>query len=137
MGKRRRYTERQVLECAIRQGAVIPCYRCKTPFTVETVKTAEREHIHELKLGGADTIENCAYSCRACHALVTNGNGHTSAGSSKNRIAKTTNPDRVTKFQVQKRDPSQPRAQTGRRWASRPFQQGKTKWPKRPIRARP
>ena len=99
--KRRRFTERQTLECAINQGAVIPCFRCGTPFTVETIKTAEREHIHEFVLGGPDTVDACAYSCQPCHSLVTNGNGATSAGSSKHKAAKI-RPKRTQKFVVEK-----------------------------------
>src|SRR5262245_54724905 len=113
---RKRFTERQALECAIQQGAVIPCYRCKTPFTVETVRTAEREHIHEIALGGADTVANCAYSCKACHALVTNGTGATSAGSSKNRAAKANNPGRKVNFIINKRPPGTPRPPSA--WAT-------------------
>lgn len=46
---RKRFTERQTLECAIRQGATVPCYRCRKLFTVETVKKAEREHPHDTR----------------------------------------------------------------------------------------
>jgi hypothetical protein len=50
--------------------------------------TIEREHLHELGLGGADTPENCRYSCTLCHKIITNGTKATTAGSSKQRIAK-------------------------------------------------
>ena len=106
---RRRFTERQTLECAIRQGAVIPCMRCKVPFTVETAREAEREHLHELILGGADTIDNCGYSHGECHGIQTNGNGATTAGSSANRIAKANNPTRIDKFVVNKKPLDEPR----------------------------
>lgn len=85
---RKRFTERQALEVAILQGGIVPCYRCKIAFTVDTIRTAEREHVHEVILGGPDTVANCAYSCRDCHSVVTNGNGATSAGSSKHKAAK-------------------------------------------------
>jgi hypothetical protein len=49
---------------------------------------AEREHLHEVKLGGPDIPENCRYSHAKCHAIVTNGTKATTAGSSKQRIAK-------------------------------------------------
>lgn len=107
---RKRFTERQTLECLVRQGAAIPCLRCKVPFTVETARKAEREHIHELKLGGADSIENCAYSHGDCHLVETNGNGATTAGSSRHRIAKAFEPTRIEKFAVQKKPLDEPRA---------------------------
>lgn len=100
---RKRFTERQALECAIRQGAVIPCFRCKIPFTPETIRTAEREHIHEVVLDGPDTVEACAYSHGDCHSLITNGTAATSAGSSKHKAAKI-RPARTEKFIVQKRE---------------------------------
>lgn len=100
---RRRFTEREILECLIQQGAIIPCYRCRIALTVADAKAAEREHIHEVALDGADTVENCAYSHGPCHAAVTNGLPATTAGSSKNRIAKATQPARIEKFQVNKR----------------------------------
>lgn len=88
MSKRKRLTERQTLAVAIQQGAIIPCYRCRLAFDADTIKTAEREHVHELELGGSDEIENMRYSHKACHAAITNGSGATTAGSSKQRIAK-------------------------------------------------
>lgn len=99
---RRRFTEREVLECLIRQGAIVPCFRCRIAMTVDDAKAAEREHIHEIALDGADTVENCAYSHGPCHAAVTNGLPATTAGSSKNRIAKATQTARIEKFQVRK-----------------------------------
>lgn len=99
---RRRFSEREVLECLVRQGAIIPCRKCRVSFSVEDAKSAEREHVHEVALGGPDTVENCAFSHRDCHAVITNGNGATTAGSSKNRIAKT-HPNRAEKFKVVKK----------------------------------
>lgn len=83
---RSRFSERKVLAVAIRQGAIIPCYRCRVAFKDGDV--IEREHLHELALGGEDTPENCAYSHCECHAAITNGTKATTAGSSKHRIAK-------------------------------------------------
>lgn len=95
MGKRRRFTEREVLYSLLLQGAVIPCYRCKMAFHLDGAaddghhfSQAEREHVHELALGGADDPRNCRYSASECHKSVTNGTKATSAGSSKHRIAK-------------------------------------------------
>jgi hypothetical protein len=99
---RRRFTEREVLESLIRQGAVIPCKRCRIAFTLEDIPNIEREHIHEVALGGPDIPGNCAYSHGACHSTVTNGTPATTAGSSRNRIAKATQPERIRKFQVHK-----------------------------------
>lgn len=84
--KRRRATEREVIAVLVAQGASIPCFRCKTLFTAES--KPEREHLHELALGGEDNPDNWRYSCQSCHAVITNGTKATSAGSSKHRIAK-------------------------------------------------
>lgn len=70
---RRRFTEREVLECLIRQGAVIPCKRCRTVLLLSDIPMVEREHHHELALDGEDTVENCFYSHGPCHAAITNG----------------------------------------------------------------
>ena len=102
---RKRFTERQVLEVALRQGGTLKCYRCGVAFTVETVRTAEREHVHEMALGGADTVLACAYSCAACHDAVTRGTGATTAGSSIGRIAKTKRIERTGKMAVNKLPP--------------------------------
>lgn len=100
---RRRFTEREVLECLIRQGGIIPCRICRVAMKVEDAKSAEREHIHEVGLDGPDTVENCAYSHGECHKGVTHGNGATFAGSSRHRISKANDPARIEKFKVIKR----------------------------------
>lgn len=99
---RRRFSEREVVEVLIRQGAIIPCRRCRLSLKVEDAKQVEREHLHELALGGPDTVENCVFSHKDCHAVQTNGNGATTAGSSTNRRAKANNPGRTEKFVVNK-----------------------------------
>jgi len=99
---RRRFTEREVLECLLRQGAVIPCYRCRVALTIETARAAEREHLHEVGLDGPDTPENCRFSHQECHSKITNGTPATTAGSSQNRLAKTRS-NRADKFRVEKR----------------------------------
>ena len=106
--RRKRLTERQTLAVAISQGAVIPCYRCRVAFDAETIKTAEREHLHELELDGEDTPENCRFSHKECHDLITNGTKATSAGSSKNRIAKVKRIRGETKTGPKKQIPSRP-----------------------------
>lgn len=115
---RRRFTERQTLECAIRQGAVIPCFRCKVPFTVETIRDAQREHIHEVALDGPDTVEACRFSHKECHDRVTNGTPATTAGSSQNRLAKTRG-TRAEKFAVHKAPLDQPRDKGRPKYRSR------------------
>ena len=85
---RRRFTEREVIETLIRQGAEIRCYRSKQIITLETVGQMEREHLLEHAIGGADAPANSAYSLKAEHARITNGTKATTAGSSKQRIAK-------------------------------------------------
>lgn len=88
MTRRRRLTERQTLAVAVSQGAVIPCFRCRLAFDAESVKTAEREHLHERGLDGGEDLGNFRYSHKECHDLITNGSKATTAGSSKQRIAK-------------------------------------------------
>jgi hypothetical protein len=83
---RKRFTERQVIETLINQGLEITCFRCCMPF--ENVSEIEREHLIELGLGGDDAPNNCCYSHTACHSVITNGTKATTAGSSKQRIAK-------------------------------------------------
>lgn len=106
MSKRRRqFKEREVLETLIvYQGVVIPCFRCKEPITARDLKTGnvEKEHLHEVVLGGPDVPMNCRFSHKAapCHYTVTNGTPATSAGSSQNRIAKATHQNRIDHFTV-------------------------------------
>ncbi len=83
---RKRFSERQVIETLWYGGMAITCYRCNK--VLDPLDKIEREHILEIALGGEDEPSNCAYSHRECHAKVTNGTKATSAGSSKQRIAK-------------------------------------------------
>lgn len=86
---RRRFTEWEVIATLIEQGIVILCFRCKLPLPLPTKKNVvQREHIHEIELGGPDIPANCRFSHYDCHSIVTNGTKATSAGSSKHRIAK-------------------------------------------------
>lgn len=97
--RRKRFSEREVIETLAWQGIVVPCYRCKGPICFKdklgdlTVMNwprgfPEREHILEIALYGDDAPHNCAYSHGVCHAVVSNGTKSTTAGSSKQRIAK-------------------------------------------------
>jgi hypothetical protein len=103
---RRQFREIEVVETLLLQGAIIPCFRCRIAFTIEDVKARniEKEHLHEVVLDGPDEPGNCRFSHAAapCHHTVTNGKPATTAGSSKNRIAKATQPSRIEKFQVRK-----------------------------------
>jgi formylmethanofuran dehydrogenase subunit E len=96
-----------IYQCQDRAAPIL-CHRCGKPITIEDVRSGnvEREHLHERELGGPDEPENCRYShkARPCHAQTTNGTPATSAGSSKNRIAKATHPNRTEKFVVRKPD---------------------------------
>lgn len=115
--KRRRLTEREVLEVLNRQLDLL-CYRCQGRMLPSQV---EREHIVEIALGGQDTPANCAYSHKTCHAIVTNGTPATTAGSSKNRIAKANNENRRAKFVVTKIPVDQERPDKGK-FGRRPFE---------------
>lgn len=123
--KRRRFSELDVLETLVRQGVEIRCYRTKELITLDTVRQLEREHVTELGLGGDDDPTNCVYSLSAAHYIVTNGTPATTAGSSKNKIAKTKRiPQKMT---VQKPDLGQPkllRSKRGRKIQSRDFPEG-------------
>lgn len=101
---RRQFREMEVLAVLLMQGAVIPCKRCRVAITIEQVKAGgvQKEHLHELRLGGADEPHNCSFSHAECHKLVTFGSPATTAGSSANRIAKATEPKRIDKFVVNK-----------------------------------
>lgn len=121
---RKRFTERQVLETLIRQGAKITCLRCKELILLEDVPTVEREHFHEMALGGADDPENCFYSHGPCHSIVTNGTPATTAGSSKHKIAKT------------KRMAAGGKKRKGPKMRSRPFSKVKRTF-RRPAKATP
>lgn len=123
---RARFTERQVLETLAWQGVFVRCHRCGEAFFGYDAdddfimwRKPEREHIHEIALGGPDTPKNCRYSCSCCHATVTNGTKATSAGSSKQRIAKV---KRILNPKPSKR----PMKSSGRKMPSRPFK-------KRPV----
>lgn len=109
--RRRQLREMEVLEVLIVfQKAIIPCFRCRVAFTEDDVRTGniENEHLHEHALGGSDEPPNRRFSHkRGCHDTVTNGTPATSAGSSKNRIAKATHRNRTEKFVVNK-PPLQP-----------------------------
>ena len=93
---RKRFSERQVIETLAWQGVYVRCFRCHAPFFTPAPTGGmfnlsdkiEREHIHEIALGGPDVPKNCRYSCAPCHEIITNGTKATSAGSSKQRIAK-------------------------------------------------
>lgn len=90
---RRRFSEKDVLAAIHFNHTTLLCYRCKKPL--EPGQAIEREHLTEIAIGGADEPCNTAYSHKECHATVTNGTPATTAGSSKQRIAKATNPDRM------------------------------------------
>ena len=86
--RRKRFTEREVIETLIRQGACVRCYRTGKVISVGDVPRLEREHYIELALGGKDDPTNCLYSLKEAHAVVTNGTKATTAGSSKHKVAK-------------------------------------------------
>lgn len=118
-------SDKQALWVAINQGGVVPCYQCKEPFTLEETATKgaiEREHEHEIALGGPDTKDNWRWSHRECHKRVTYGNGATSAGSSRHRIDKT---NRTEKARLALERGEEKAAPLGR-----------PKWPKQTIKSR-
>lgn len=120
---RRRFTEREVVKTLIRQGARIICPRCGFLISLDDADKVEREHFHELALGGKDEPVNCFYSHGPCHKIVTDGTKATTAGSSKHKIAK-----------VKRLAQGGRKRRKSRKLQSRPFQKAKRKWPSRPMR---
>jgi 5-methylcytosine-specific restriction endonuclease McrA len=82
--RRKARTEKQVLDIIFRQ-AKLSCPECGAELCRNDI---QRDHMHAIKLGGDDAPENEWYICLKCHDLKTNGNGATSAGSDKHKIAK-------------------------------------------------
>lgn len=112
---RKRFSEKEVLETLAHQGVFVRCFRCTEPFfridadgDMLMQRKPEREHLHEIALRGPDIPANCRYSCKGCHATITNGTKATSAGSSKHRIAKVRRLRGENKPRVKKRMPSRP-----------------------------
>lgn len=124
---RRRYSEKDVIRTLIHQGVKICDFRTGEPITLENVGLIEREHLHELKLGGPDEPSNCRYSLKSSHAIVTNGTKATTAGSSKNKLAKANNPNRKVNFIVNKPAPGEPK----------PAIEGKRIWPSKKLESAP
>lgn len=135
--RRRAPTPKQVLAALIHQGVKITCYRTGAPITLENLHRVQREHLVELGLfatdaekADRDTPEYWRFSLDDAHGIVTNGSPSTTAGSSKNRIAKATNDNRIEKFVVNKPETGelkytrQKRAWGSRKMESRPFQKG-------------
>lgn len=129
---RRRFTERQVIAALIHQGVPVVCYRTGERITLENVMRLEREHLHDLALGGSDTPDNCRYSLKEAHAIATNGTKATTAGSSKHRIAKAKRMERERLSEHSGQDEATPRAKA-RAIPSRPWPESKKQWPSRPF----
>lgn len=127
---RKRFTEREVIACLLLQGTAIVCCRCGKLITISDVPKVEREHFTEIALGGADDVSNCGYSHGDCHATITNGTKATTAGSSKQRIAKTKRLTAETAMHtaVMRGDAERPRSRMQGRW----FQQGQSRLSRRP-----
>lgn len=130
--RRKRFNETQVIETLANQGIFVACYRCGEFFFardqhgyVKRLRKIEREHLHELALGGADAPHNCRYSCGQCHAKITNGTKATTAGSSKQRIAKVKRLEAAKTDRLEEARLAQPES-PARKWPSRP-------WPTRKL----
>lgn len=137
-GRRRQFREIEVIETLLIQGVIIPCYRCKIPFTLEDVRARniEKEHLHEVILDGPDMPDNCRFSHAAapCHHTVTNGTKATSAGSSKHKAAKIRS-GHTDKFVVNKPPIGTERHERPTKpWASRKIQARANPWPPKGFR---
>lgn len=119
---RKRFSEREVIETLAWQGIRVACFRCRAPFFTPSSDGGmfslsdkiEREHLHEIGFDGPDIPANCRYSCGPCHSTITNGTKATTAGSSKQRIAKVA---RILANKPSRR----PMAKGGRKIPSKPF----------------
>ncbi len=108
---RRRFSEREVIETLLRQGAIIPCpgKGCIKLLELEDLDHIERDHYTPLALGGEDLPSNCSYLHGECHARKTDGPRHLKVAGDKSRIAKA------------KRLASGPRKRRFKRLKGRPF----------------
>ena len=110
---RKRFTEREVIQTLLLQGAVIPCGKCRVQIGFDDLKKVERDHKWKIAMGGPDTPENCAYLHGPCHAEKTDGLPATTYGSDKHETAKV---NRIAKGGKKRK---------GRQIPSRPFQKKK------------
>lgn len=85
--KRRPLSQSNFVRMLLRQGAVIPCGKCRLAITDH--KNIEREHLNELAISGDDSVENQQlWHKHPCSHEKTNGRPATTLGSSKHIIAK-------------------------------------------------
>lgn len=84
--KRKRLSERQVIDVLIGQGVVIRCP--KSGRLIERGSDTIREHLHQLGLGGKDVIENMQFWHKDASHLKTHGTKATSYGSDAHARAK-------------------------------------------------
>lgn len=137
---RKTTTYKDALEIVISQ-TVVPCYRCGVPFTRLDVRSKpsapnaiQKEHIHELALGGEDKPDNCRFSHKACHDIITNGTKATKKNSSKSRIA-TTKKKEKARLEEEALTPSQKLIRDAEKKAAH-LAKPRQKWPKRKIQNR-
>ncbi|MCW5695840.1 MAG: HNH endonuclease [Bauldia sp.] len=119
-----------LIRVLIRQGATIPCGRCRKPLTVDDA--VEREHPIPKGIGGADDESNAIISHKhQCHRPHTTGRKFgaektvTTANSDIGKIAKVR---RLTKAQEESRRRMLARDQGEER--------PRSKWPKQKMRWR-
>ena len=115
---RRRFTETEVVQTLILQGAEIPCHRCEK--RIEPHQKVEREHLLPVAFGGDDHPSNCAYSHKECHAKQTfrKRGPHTTIDSDIHAIAKVKRLQRKIAGTWRKTKRKLPK---GRKLQSRPF----------------
>ena len=120
---RRKFRDWEVIACLVFQGVEVRCYRTQELITMDNVHLLQKEHLVELgliepeKRHMFDVPGYCRYSLAEAHAVITNGNGATSAGSSKHRIAKL---KRLLRVKAGERS----RKRKGPPLKSRPFPKG-------------
>lgn len=109
--KRRSFSEKDVIATLLHQGVQITDFRTGEAITLENLLRVQREHLVELAMveeaerPKVDQPKYCRYSLAENHKVITHGNGATFAGSSRHKIKKATDPDRIEKFAVKKRPP--------------------------------
>lgn len=132
MTERRALTTLDKLKIIVRQAV---CPKCGEKLGAVT--GLEFHHVHELALGGEDALENLTALHAECHAVVTNGTGATSAGSSKHKIAKVRRLSaREAEFRSRLLERDAPTAYLPADHEDRGARRPKKPWPSRPFPSR-
>lgn len=137
--KRKRLTEREVIDVLIAQGVSIPCPcpRCRERkphflnYWIASGADAIREHLHQLATGGEDSPSNWQYWYIGCAGRKTHGTKATSYGSDAHARAK------VKRLEKQRGGLARAASLSPERRTEIAKKAAKTRWAKRKIPSRP